>query len=351
MRGAIVGFGAIAMGHMYGYSQIDDLSIVAVVDTSHTRRSYAEQNFNLRAYSDFAALLEREQIDFIDVCATNNTHEEYMNLALSHHLNVLCEKPVFLPTRDGYASFMRRIWASGKVVYPCHVYKFAPVLNYMQDIISSPEFGDVLSVQFRTLRRGHALGVAEWNPNWRRDPAISSGGILRDHGPHNIYLAMHLTNRIPVAVSCLIGNMSKNEYTSTEDTALVRIRCNDGLPIVLTLSWSASYRNTCYTVIGSAGTVVVEDDTAYHTKSGRVVRSTSVSGLDDPSHAAWFRGMLEDFVDVVNNPSRQTPLIQEALMTSIVIDGGYRSATESGRWVDLNAATELFPPKSPSMAD
>ncbi|MFD8362289.1 hypothetical protein [Streptomyces hygroscopicus] len=39
---------------------------------------------------------------------------------------MLCEKPVFLPGEDGYASQLRVIRASDRVFYPCHVYKYAP---------------------------------------------------------------------------------------------------------------------------------------------------------------------------------------------------------------------------------
>ena len=99
----------------------------------------------------------------------------------------------------------------------------------METVVRNPGFGDVLGARFRTLRSGHAVGVSEWNPHWRRDPAISGGGILRDHGPHSVYLATHLTGRKPIAVSCLTGNMRNDQYSSTEDTAMLTVRCGDGV--------------------------------------------------------------------------------------------------------------------------
>lgn len=75
---------------------------------------------------------------------------------------MLCEKPVFLPGEDGYASQLRVIRASDRVFYPCHVYKYAPVLAAMKERIAAPAFGEVVGAHFRTLRAGHANPPAVW---------------------------------------------------------------------------------------------------------------------------------------------------------------------------------------------
>jgi predicted dehydrogenase len=342
MRGAIVGFGAIAMGHMAGYSRIDDLSIGAAIDTSEARRQHAESSFGIPAYANFAELTAHEQLDFIDICTPPSTHGEYTVLGLSHGLHVLCEKPVFMPAEEGFGDLMNDIWASDRVFYPCHVYKFAPILGSMKELISAPGFGEVLSASFRTLRCGHAVGVPEWRPHWRREREISGGGILRDHGPHSIYLAMDLTGRTPVSVSCLMGSLQEDRYGGTEDTALVRMRCEDNAEIALTLSWASGYRSTTYSIVGGSGSVVVDGDDLSYAAGGQVVRTVIASGFDDPSHKDWFVHMLLDFVETVANPGRQTELIRDALVTSFVIEGAYESAAEGGRWVDVEVPASIL---------
>jgi predicted dehydrogenase len=343
MQGAIIGFGAIAIGHMTGYSRLADASIVAVADVSQARREYAENTFGLRAYGDSAEMIAREQLDFIDICAPPNTHSEYSILGLAHGLHVLCEKPVFMPGQDGYSPLLDMVWTSGRVFYPCHVYKFAPILESMRQLITAPGFGRVLSANFRILRHGHAVGVPEWEPDWRRERQISGGGILRDHGPHTTYLAMNLTGGMPVSVSCLLGSLMTDRYPSTEDTAFVRIRCTDGIEVALTLSWACGFRDTGYSITGSGGTVMVHGDELSYTVAGDVVTTTIESGFDDPSHKEWFQAMLRDFVGIVASPARQAALIQEALVTSLVIDGAYASAEDGGRWVDIRIPAPTGP--------
>lgn len=308
----------------------------AVVDPSPIRREVAMQSFGLAAYATFEEMAAREAPDFVDICSPPHTHSGYLLQAAQAGLHVLCEKPVFMPTEEGYDTFAARVQSPGRVVYACHNYKFAPILSLMEGIVRAPTFGEVLNARFRTVRNGHALGVPEWNPHWRRDPAYSGGGILRDHGPHSVYLATHITGLEPVAVSCLAGNLRRDEYGATEDTALLTMRCAGGAQIVLDLTWAGSFRDSYYSVSGSGGVIVVENDDVYYTRGGEVVRTTLASEFDDPSHRAWFARMLADFADMVVNPARQHKLTLEALMTSAVIDAGYESAANHGEWVKLN---------------
>jgi len=341
VRGAIIGFGTIAMGHMAGYTGIDELDVVAVVDVSEQRRRCAIDEYGLRAYATLDDLLAAETIDFIDVCTPPSSHTELSLRGLDHDLHVLCEKPVFLPNDAQYGALMRKIGESSRIFYPSHVYKFAPILGSMKCLTEAPGFGSVRAAHFRTQRRGHAVGVAGWRPDWRREPEISLGGILRDHGPHSVYLAMNMTGQTPVAVSCLAGRMREDRFAGTEDTAMLRLRLSDDAEIALTLTWASGHRNTGYSITGEAGSVVVEGDNLAYTADGKIIRTVIESGFDDPSHKDWFHDMLRDFVDVVDRPERQAALIREAVITALVVEAGYASAADGGTWLDIDVSAAL----------
>lgn len=335
MKGAIIGFGTIAMGHATGYSRLEGLSIEAVVDPTPSRRDCAKHRFGLRAYARFDEMLARESPEFIDVCTPPNTHADYIRLGLRRGLHVLCEKPVLVGDAAGYAALLKEVRSAESIMYPCHNYKFAPILRVMQEVVSAPDFGDIMGAQFRTIRSGHALGVPDWNPHWRRDPETSLGGILRDHGPHSIYMATHLTGGTPVAVSCLTGNLRRDRYTDTEDTAMLSIRLDHGAQIMLSLTWSAEFRNSYYSIVGANGSVAVENDDVWCTIGGEVKRSVLPSKFDDPSHTDWFEAMFLDFLEKLEHRDQLDALHQEALMTSLVIESAYSSAGNGGRWVSV----------------
>ncbi|MGQ4329510.1 MULTISPECIES: Gfo/Idh/MocA family protein [Streptomyces] len=341
MRGALIGYGTIATGHAIGYRNTAGIDVIAVVDPTPARAE-AARSAGLRAYATYEEMTDREAVDFVDICTPPNSHAGYIERGLRDGLHVLCEKPVLMPHEGRYDRVLDQIAASDKVFYPCHNYKFAPILTEMERVVRSPGFGDVLSARFRTLRQGHAVGVPEWNPHWRRDPLIAGGGILRDHGPHSVYLATHLTGRTPLAVSCLTGSMRHDGHTATEDTAKLMIRCDGDVQIELDATWSAGYRNSYYSIIGSGGWVTVENDDVQYSLNGQPHRAALRSNFDDPRHSDWFAAMFADFLTKTRHPEQAAPLLAESLTTSLVLDGAYASAADDGRWVELTPARDLL---------
>ena len=125
---------------------------------------------------------------------------------------------------------------------------------------------------------------------------------------------------------------------------MLTMQCQDDVQIALDLSWAASFRNSYYSVMGSSGNIVVENDNIVYSLRGDTVRTVLKSDFDDPSHQAWFHRMFLDFADMVRHPERQAELIREALMTSLVIDSAYLSAEDSGRWVKVDVPEISLPP-------
>jgi predicted dehydrogenase len=227
-------------------------------------------------------------------------------------------------------------------VYPSHNYKFAPILQFIKKIVQSNRFGQIINGHFRVIRSGHAVGIPEWNPHWRRYPEISGGGILRDHGPHSIYIACDMCGKTPTAVSCITGNLKADQYVDTEDTALLTIYFND-IKFLIDISWASSFRNSYYAISGSEENIIVENDELIHTgKDGKLIRQFMYSEFNDPSHKAWFRDMFSDFIDTVTTPTKQLPLLREAFITSLVIEQAYSSAKLGGKLIELPKMPEVF---------
>lgn len=331
MHGALIGYGTIGSGHLIAYQEIKEMSIDAIVDPVEKRRELATAQFpSIRAYANIDELLNCEVIDFIDICTPPNTHCEYIIKGLSNKWHVLCEKPLILSMQD-YGIILPLIKMSNCVLYPGHNYKFAPILQLIKNTVQSNNFGQIIGGHFRTFRNGHALGIPEWNPHWRRFPAISGGGILRDHGTHSIYMSCHLSQKQPISVSCLAGNLRNDDFMNTEDTALMTLHFEGDKRFVIDLSWAAKFRNSYYAVSGTQESMIIENDTYIHkTATGALIRGSLRSEFDDPSHIAWFVQMFADFRDVIINPERQLSLLQEAQTTTLVIDQAYESAKQGG---------------------
>jgi predicted dehydrogenase len=338
LQGAIIGFGTIAQGHCTGYQRLPDMSVTAVVDSSRARRAAAEAQ-GLRAFPRLADLLAGWRPDFIDICTPPSSHWDYIADAIEQRIPVLCEKPVFVPSTMCYGDMARMIAAADVVVYPCQNYKFAPIFDNLRTRVKAGELGEIASVRVAILRIGHARGVAEWKPDWRRFDDLAHGGILRDHGPHGIYLATSLSGLTPAAVSCVLGTMSGTSGWTNEDTAFLRIRCTNDAVIELYLSWAAGLRDSRYMVTGTKGFISIENNKLVAGADGRIERELIQSGFDDPAHGDWFAAMLADFRDTVRFPAQNAEhvrsLLDEAMVTTAVIDTAYRSARDRGAWFDV----------------
>lgn len=336
MNGAIIGFGNIAQAHLHAYTSVSELQIRAIVDTSEARSKYAKQLYpDIKCYSSIEEMFKDEEIDFIDICTPPSTHFFYIKAGLLGKCHVLCEKP-FLTEIESYSEILSLIEYSQKHIYPLHNYKFAPIVKWMKQQVNSKEFGEIKHGYFQTIRNGHAKGVAEWDKDWRRNPTISAGGILLDHGPHNIYLSSFLLEQYPIAVSCITGNLCKSEnYLSTEDTAMLTLYFDNEVKFFIELSWAGCFRNTHYSIMGSNQNIIVENDKTNITKNGTFDSIEVNSDFDDPTHKNWFFEMFIDFLDLVKNPEKQQTLIQEAFNTTLIIQMAYESASKKGEIIPI----------------
>ena len=96
VRVGVLGAGAWAKGaHLPGYKCDPRCKVVAVCDPQLQLAQEAARMFDIETVTvDHHELLERDDIDMIDVCTTVRTHFELTMEALKAGKHVLCEKPV-----------------------------------------------------------------------------------------------------------------------------------------------------------------------------------------------------------------------------------------------------------------
>ncbi len=336
MKGAIIGFGNIAEAHFEAYETVLGMQILFIVDSSKIILDKVKKIYpDINCYFSIEDLFAEQNVDFIDICTPPNTHFNYIKSGLLAGCHVLCEKPFLIDTVN-YPEILSLIISSKKQVYPLHNYKFAPAVKWMKEHVVSNEFGDFKYGHFRTIRGTHAKGASHWKRDWRRIPEISGGGILFDHGPHNIYLSCFLLQSFPIAVSCITGIFrNDNNYSDTEDTALITLYFQNEVKIFIELSWAGSFRDTHFSLIGSKRILFVENSKLHISKNGVFETISIDSEFDDPLHKNWFREMFNDFLNLIENPIRQNLLLQEALYTTMIIQKAYESASKNGEIIPV----------------
>ena len=178
-----------------------------------------------------------------------------VSAALERGLHVLCEKPLTTNLAEAVALAKKAVRCRS-ILFPCHNYRHAPDVRTVRHILDQGVIGAVQSVTQQTFRPTHARGVPEWRPDWRRDPAFAGGGILMDHGIHSLYLASEWLRGFPQAVSARTYSL---DGFDTEDN-VGGVFCYANGILHATLSWTSGTREVLYTLHGSRGAIIVDDD-------------------------------------------------------------------------------------------
>src|SRR3978361_417662 len=102
VRVVVLGAGAWARGaHLPGYRRDPRCQVVAIADPELDRARAAASEFDIpTATADASELLDRGDIDLIDVCTPSHTHFDLTWAALEAGKHVLCEKPVAYDYHD-----------------------------------------------------------------------------------------------------------------------------------------------------------------------------------------------------------------------------------------------------------
>jgi predicted dehydrogenase len=90
-----IGVGQIGKHHLDNYSKIKDAEVVAVADVDEAELQRVADLYKVpHAYADFRELLQRDDIEAVDVCLHNNLHRRVTVAALEAGKHVYCEKPM-----------------------------------------------------------------------------------------------------------------------------------------------------------------------------------------------------------------------------------------------------------------
>ena len=340
LKGAIVGFGFISSnGHFPAYLKrlelYGDVEIIAICDSCQERIS--DIPIGIALYTDYQELISNEKfhLDFLDVSTHAADHYKISKMALENGLHVLCEKPLTTSVAEA-EDLMNTAFTFKQVLFPCHNYKYAPVVKAIREIIEQGKIGKINAVTLNTFRNTHAVGVKEWHPDWRRFKEYSGGGIAMDHGSHSLYLTFEWLGGYPKSVTASSQNLSHPKY-DTEDNFSAVYEFENGFANIH-LTWTAGVRKVLYTLQGEHGAIVVDDDrlqlsmkknrenskSSYHSE-WVTENYTLDSDWMDSSHLSWFNSMFDNFKKAISEEDYKNKELIDAYVCIDSIMSAYDS--------------------------
>ncbi len=209
IRVGMIGFGGIAQSaHLKPYLELEsigDVKIVAVCDVDPEKfEKKVEINIgaadvslssDVKKYTDWHEMLEKEELDMVDICAPTFLHKEITIGALESGVNVLCEKPMSLNYENCKEMCDAAILA-GKKLMIGQCLRFSPEYVYLKKLVDKSTYGRALSGIFQRLSPPPVWGWDNWFMDYSR-----SGGCVTDLHIHDIDITRYIWGD-PKEVSC-----------------------------------------------------------------------------------------------------------------------------------------------------
>lgn len=161
LKVGLIGVGGISGAHIPAWDKLPDAELVALCDIRPERMDKYE---NKRKYTSFDEMLEKEELDILDICLPTYLHADYAVKAMEKKINVICEKPISLRLED-----VDRVYScaerNGVCFMVAHVLRFWPEFELIKELYDSGRYGKLLS---GTMSRLGAFPGWTWD-GWMTD--------------------------------------------------------------------------------------------------------------------------------------------------------------------------------------
>jgi len=355
IRIGIIGVGQIGKVHLRNYRSIEGAEIVALADIDEPEGARVAEEFKIpNIYNNGYKMLERDDLDAVDICLHNNLHMAGTLAALRAGNNVYCEKPMAGTYTDAEAMY-KAAEETGKLLSIQLGTLYSKETKVAKYLIDGGHLGKVYharSAGFRRRGRPYVDGYGSFN-FVRKD--VSAGGAFYDMGVYHIARMLYLLNNPDVL---RITGKTYQETPidprrfeisgySVEELGMGFVRLEKNIAFDIIESWAihldglgGSY------VVGSEGGVRLDPFGYYHNIGDVALDSTADLGqFDYRMHNVHEIGDIYDSSQhhwIAANQGRVEllPTAKIALNTMLISEGIYLSE-KLGREVTADEVREM----------
>jgi myo-inositol 2-dehydrogenase/D-chiro-inositol 1-dehydrogenase len=361
----LIGYGFMGRTHSNAFLQAPryfDLPykpvLKAVAARNEDRVKKFAANWGYESYeTDWRKLIERKDIDVIDIASPNDTHREIAVAAAQAGKMVMCEKPLGR-TADEAKAMVAAVEAAGVPNTVWYNYRRVPAVFLIKELLDEGRFGRVFHYRAQFLQD---WTISQDLPQggeglWRLDVSVAGSGVTGDLLAHNIDTALWLNGPI-TEVSAMTETFIKErkhnltgkvEPVGIDDASAVLCRFENGSLGMFEATRYARGHKALYTLEVNGEKTSARWDLhdlhrlQYfdHRDEGRVRgwRSVHITDGDQPYMKHWwvpglqigyehtFIHQFADFVEAAAKGKALPPTFRDGLATDFVTDAILKSA-------------------------
>ncbi len=337
-------------------------------------KSFAENWGYESIETDWRALVERKDIDLIDIASPNDTHAEIAIAAAKAGKIVFCEKP--LGRNAAEAKSMTEAVESAKVPNMVwYNYRRVPAVTLLKNLIDAGRLGKVFHYRAKFLQD---WTISQDLPQggeglWRLDAAVAGSGVTGDLLAHTIDTAMWLNGPITEVVAMTETFIKQRKHNLTgrvepvgiDDASAFLCRFENGSLATFEATRYARGHKALYTLeINGEHASAMWDLHDLHRiqyfdhrdeSQLRGWRSVHITDGDHPYMKHWwvpglqigyehtFTHQFADFLQSAADGKSAAPTFREALATDEVTDAVLKSA-RTRQWERIDHAAAGYVP-------
>lgn len=379
IRIAMIGYQFMGKAHSHAYRDLPfyfdnalkpELKVISGRNESAVKEAKVKMGWQ-EYDTDWKKVIDRDDIDVIDIVTPNHTHAEIAIAAAEAGKHIITEKPLAL-TVDEAERMVEAVNKNNVKHMVCHNYRFAPAVQLAKKLISEGKLGEIYHY------RGHYLQDFIIDPDfplvWRLKKEVSGSGALGDIGAHNLDLARFLVGEINELVATMetfikkrpIGEMtkglsakgdqSKMGDVTVDDAVSVLARFENGaMGIIEASRFANGNRNkNKFEINGSKGSVrwdmenmnnleVYLADDEEGIQGFRHINVTDeihpyIKNYWPPGHIIGYEhtfiNLLDEFLNGIANDYQPSPNFNDGLQNQKLLDAIERSSKEK-KWVQV----------------
>lgn len=185
----IIGIGNMGTNHVKNIinGKCPEIELVAVADINNKRLSWAKDNIkNVTVFNTAEELMDSGLIDSVLIAVPHYKHVEYSIKGFEKGLNVMCEKPAGVYTKQ--VKEMNIEAEKHNVVFGMMFnQRTNPMYIKMRELVKSGEFGEIRRTNWvitNWFRSQSYYDSSSWRATW----AGEGGGVLLNQCPHQLDL-------------------------------------------------------------------------------------------------------------------------------------------------------------------
>ncbi len=241
LKAAVIGVGSMGRHHARVYTELDQTELVAVADVTPETAQGIAKKYGVPAYTDYRALLEREQPDIATIAVPTRFHREVAEHVMEAGVHVLVEKPIAATVEEGVA-LIERADALERHLMIGHIVRFSPVIQALKTHLDAGELGRIYQIVCRRVGPFPAR--------------IRDVGVVVDLAPHDLDVMRFISGEEPTRV---YAETEQRIHTDHEDLLTALLRFESGIKGVLEINWLTPRKVRDVMVLGDHGMFHADD--------------------------------------------------------------------------------------------